>query len=1103
MTYATCVVSRNPFDLHKREVRELAGPAPLSALALTDPVPFIVLRNGQPVLRRDWHQPVQRGDVINVVALPAGGGRGGSDPLRLLLTLAVFVVAPQLGSMLGPYLGGAQFATALVQIGGSLLVNALLPPPGLPSNLRQANLAAPSPTYNLQAQGNLARLDQAIPEHFGRCIAFPDFAAQPYLEYAGNEQYLYQLLCLGRGQYDVEAIRIEDTPVSSFAEIDYEIVQPGGAVTLFPSNVATSGEVSGQELVGKRAGTYSQSGTTVTVTMADHGLSTGRTVHLDFTSGTAPDGVYTVASAPTNGTFTVTVGSSGTTSGNVQVTTFLGPFVANASGTTANAIGIDVVLPRGLFYLNGSNVQSQSVTFEVSAQEVNNGGTPVGSWFTLGTETITDATTTPQRRSWRYNLNTAARYQVRVRRTDTQNTGTNYGHELWWGGLRAYLPETRDFGDVTLIAMRMRASNNLSAQASRRINVIATRKLPVWTGSEWTAPQATTSIAWALAYVARQVLDDARIDIDGLLALNGTWQTRGDKFNGRFDNALSLWEAMTKIAAAGRARVFMQGGILRVVRDESQTTPVALFSMRNIAKGSFSVDYLMPTAETADAVTVKYFDEQYWAPQAVLCQLQGYTSDRPATVELFGVTSRNQAFREGLYQAASNRYRRKLIRFTTEMEGFIPALGDLVAVQHDMVAWGQHAEATAVATVTNLLKYSEQCDNAVWGVNAVTITPNACAAPDGSFTADRLEATSADSYISNVVFNLGPNETRTGSVWLRADSPTQLLIHLADVTNTWIQLGETATSCSVTTQWQRFTVTRTSVAGTQRVAFQIGGGNSFTFGETIYAWGAQLEQAATASGYVRTVAAQRTATVIDTTDALTFTAGATHYVGLRTKAGAIEGPLVATWAGTKAIAVDGVTGTVYTGTDYERTHITFGAGETWRQPAKVIAIRPRGLEQVEIECINEDPSVHTAENGQTAPAIVTSQLTTLYTAPTIANLTCVSSPADTARALMTWTPAPGAEVYQIEAANTFNPSATDVSWTRLGDTTASSYSVTALYGAATSFRVRGVGLVAGPWYGVQFGDTADYMWTNPAALMWDRDGDGDVDAADNSATFWN
>jgi hypothetical protein len=62
-------------------------------------------------------------------------------------------------------------------------------------------------------------------------------------------------------------------------------------------------------------GTYSQTGTTVTVTITAHGYITGQTAFLDFTSGTAVDGAYTVTVTDAN-TFTVTQASR-TTSGNV------------------------------------------------------------------------------------------------------------------------------------------------------------------------------------------------------------------------------------------------------------------------------------------------------------------------------------------------------------------------------------------------------------------------------------------------------------------------------------------------------------------------------------------------------------------------------------------------------------------------------------------------------------------------------------------------------------------------------------------------------------------------------------------------------------------
>jgi hypothetical protein len=151
----------------------------------------------------------------------------------------------------------------------------------------------------------------------------------------------------------------------------------------------------------------------------------------------------------------------------------------------------------------------------------------------------------------------------------------------------------------------------------------------------------------------------------------------------------------------------MQSGVMRVMRDQAATLPVALYSMRNIVKGSLSINYLMPTADTADAVDVGYFDSSVWAPRRVRATLPGSAAAKPAKIDLFGVVGRQQAFREGLYQAAANRYRRKVITFATEMEGFIPSFGDLIAIQHDMPAWGQGGEVVAWVSGTRTATLSE------------------------------------------------------------------------------------------------------------------------------------------------------------------------------------------------------------------------------------------------------------------------------------------------------------------------------------------------------------------------------------------------------------
>lgn len=66
------------------------------------------------------------------------------------------------------------------------------------------------------------------------------------------------------------------------------------------------------------SGTYSQSGTTITVTITDHGLAVGASVLLRFTSGNAQSSIFSVQTTPDDDTFTVTASGSATTSGDVN-----------------------------------------------------------------------------------------------------------------------------------------------------------------------------------------------------------------------------------------------------------------------------------------------------------------------------------------------------------------------------------------------------------------------------------------------------------------------------------------------------------------------------------------------------------------------------------------------------------------------------------------------------------------------------------------------------------------------------------------------------------------------------------------------------------------
>jgi hypothetical protein len=104
-------------------------------------------------------------------------------------------------------------------------------------------------------------------------------------------------------------------------------------------------------------GTYSQTGTTVTVTITAHGYVTGNRAFLDFTSGTAVDGSYEVTVTDAN-TFTVTQASR-TTSGNVTSVRSNIRASGNVSSVSDNAAGDYTVnftnaMPDTNYVLTGS-----------------------------------------------------------------------------------------------------------------------------------------------------------------------------------------------------------------------------------------------------------------------------------------------------------------------------------------------------------------------------------------------------------------------------------------------------------------------------------------------------------------------------------------------------------------------------------------------------------------------------------------------------------------------------------------------------------------------------------------------------------------------------
>lgn len=535
----------------------------------------------------EWDNPIKAGAVVGIMPKVEGS------------IIAIIIVAV--------------IAIAAIAIALTLTV----PVPNTPK------ISEPDPVYSLKGQTNQIKLGNPIEAPYGQVRHWPAYGAKPYNKYINNEAFQYSLFCLGHGSYDVSQVYIEDTPIEDFQDIEYEITEPNGSVTLFRDNVQTSTEVGSNELFGPNEDEFDD---------------------------------WFVA-------------------------------VANDSGTTTNLIELDVTFPNGLY---GQNKKGKLYKVLVTAQfqyiEIDNAGNEIGSWATLLNFSKNLATTTPQR----FTISQAVpfgRYKVRGKRTNNASDSFKVGDTLHWESLRSFLPNIGAYGDVTMLAVKARASANLNDQSKRKINCAMTRKLPVYNGASWSAPTATRSVVWAFCDIFRALygakLSDTVLDLTSLVALDTLLASEGVYFDWVFDSKTTIWEAAKVVCRAARGVPILDGSQIYIVRDLPKSQVFHLFNDENIVEGSFELGVSLYKNEEYDSLDVEYRDPITWKTETVLCALPDSYGERPESIKVPGITDRNRAFHEGMYILGVRNFQRQEVKFSTGVEGFLATYGDLIKVDYD------------------------------------------------------------------------------------------------------------------------------------------------------------------------------------------------------------------------------------------------------------------------------------------------------------------------------------------------------------------------------------------------------------------------------------
>ncbi len=596
--------------------------------------PVAAAVDGRFVAAADWAAVrLTGGEIVTLRAALRGGG--DSDPLRVILTIAViaasFYVPGALGFAAGSWQAG--LVSAFIQIAGGVLINALVPPQ-LPE---EPETAEREPTYSLSGGANRARLYQPLLLVLGRHRVFPDLTAREYTELQGEDQYLSQIFDLGIGDLHVSDVRLGGTPIDDYDDIESEEKLAG--------TVAVAGEQADRDAAAVR-------------------LVQG---NVDTIAGAAlEDDDWVVRTAPEDSRRLV-----------VEIVGEL-LRVDDRGNEKATPKTVQTQLRRG----NGA--WTMAVDTELGTEPG-----PVRATIVVGQAPIVGDSI----------LAGSGDYEVRVRRTSEPSDALRRRDDLTWSALRAYQPDRGDYSGRNRIAYRIRASGQLSGRLDRVSAMVSQKVPTwngAWTQPEATSNPAWIFRQYALGWtiggrvVAGVGLPASRLD-DAAVRAWGSWcdaQTPALRCDMALDRVQSHARVLQAVAKCGRATPTWQTGKLGVVWEAADVAATALVTPGNIVAGSFEVDWV--AGEPAEEIVVRYIEPDLdWQWNTVRRLAPGVATPRhSATLTLAGVTGREQAALECNLQAARQVYHRRRLKWEMGPEGLTIARGDVVHITHGMIDGG-------------------------------------------------------------------------------------------------------------------------------------------------------------------------------------------------------------------------------------------------------------------------------------------------------------------------------------------------------------------------------------------------------------------------------
>lgn len=692
---------------------------------------FRVQHNGRYVPMRLWKRLIPRtGDQIVIHAIAQGGGGGG----KVLRTVAM--IALVVASIYAPYLAGltttvngvttvtmaGSMLSAGVLIGGSLLINALLPP--LTATADALGTGAKydaSPTYSISGGRNQLRLWEPMTLIFGRHKVVPDLGAKYFVQYVGDTQYLNQVFHFGlqAGQCTLSDFRIGATPIENYQDVQIQVSGEDGRLSMFPGNVDTlEGFALASGVVNSR--TTPADVTSISVDLAaqlfditDAGAVSGMSVELSIQYRKVGDTAWKSAVSTTDAIYATHYWAlmrrdanwGGNEGGTVYYTETQ---IQYGSTNYADHVDGQEVVLQAAWETGGDSSTYYPAVMGVWRWTTHpyQLGRP---WYGIAPDPLLGYSTNPVVRmygarqdptrttvSWAVE---AGQYEIRISKTSGDIKSSRQSNETAVAQILCYQTDGADYTGQLRVALRIKATSQLNG-AVDEFSAVAAAAAPVWNSAAARFDMiATRNPAWAYLLFARGKringtrvygagLADSQIELAAIEAWGAWCDVKNLTFDYVLDRKMSSAQVLQMIARAGRASPTWQTGKLGVVWDSAEQPVVAMFGPFNIKAGTFKVAYI--NDDTPDEIVVNFANEDrdYQMDEVRVAVPGATTTNNPLQLDLDGCAVADMAGHEANLIAASQAWHRRRTSWETDIEGWVASRGDVVQLSHDLTVWG-------------------------------------------------------------------------------------------------------------------------------------------------------------------------------------------------------------------------------------------------------------------------------------------------------------------------------------------------------------------------------------------------------------------------------